>query len=83
MLKPYLVDEPCPDCGKEVQILSDGTSDCPECGHPEVLPCNICPRLTRTIDTCDWNEVTRCSEFPQHYLYNLTKAYTKENYDGL
>ena len=76
MTDAYLVDEPCPACGTEVPILSNGTSDCPECGHPEVLPCSICPRLTPTTDTCDWNEATRCSEFPQHYLYNLVKEHT-------
>ena len=78
MTEAYLVDEPCPDCGTEVPILSNGTSDCPECGHPEVLPCSICPRLTPTTDTCDWNETTRCSEFPQHYLYNLVKEHTND-----
>ena len=61
--KPYYIDEPCPDCGNEVQILSDGTSDCPDCGHPEVLPCSECPRLEEQI--CDWNKWTRCSEFPK------------------
>ena len=39
---------------------------------------NICPRLTPTTDTCDWNEVTRCSEFPQHYLYNLVKEQSND-----
>ena len=57
-----LIDEPCPDCGVEVQVLSDGTTDCPECGHPEVLPCCICARALN--NTCDWNAQTRCSEFP-------------------
>ena len=61
--KPYYIDEPCPDCGNEVQILSDASSDCPDCGHPEVLPCSECPRLEEQI--CDWNKWTRCSEFPK------------------
>ena len=79
MANAYLINEPCPDCGTEVQILSDGTSDCSECGHPEVLPCSICPRMTTDgfpsePSTCDWNEVTRCSEFPQHYMYNLVRG---------
>ena len=74
----YLVDEPCPDCGTEVQILSDGTSDCSECGHPEVLPCCICIRADN--NTCDWSIETRCIEFPQHYLYNLVNTYIKEVY---
>jgi len=74
----YLVDEPCPDCGVEVQVLSDGTSDCPECGHPEVLPCCVCVRAL--FSTCDWSIETRCSEFPQHYLYNLVNTYIKEVY---
>jgi len=56
------IAEPCPDCGNEVEILSDGSSDCPDCGHPEVLPCSECPRLENF--TCDWRERTRCSEFP-------------------
>ena len=73
-----MVDEPCPDCGTEVQILSDGTSDCSECGHPEVLPCCICIRADN--NTCDWSIETRCSEFPQHYLYNLVNTYIKEVY---
>jgi hypothetical protein len=73
-----MVDEPCPDCGIEVQILSDGTSDCPECGHPEVLPCCTCIRADN--NTCDWSIETRCSEFPQHYLYNLVNTYVKEVY---
>ena len=59
--------ELCPDCGTEALIKGNGTSDCPECGHPEVLPCSSCPRLTPTTDTCDWNEVSRCSEFPRVY----------------
>ena len=41
MTEAYLVDEPCPDCGVEVAVLTNGTSNCPECGHPEVLPCSI------------------------------------------
>ena len=73
-----MVDEPCPDCGIEVQVLSDGTSDCPECGHPEVLPCCTCVRADN--NTYDWSIETRCSEFPQHYLYNLVNTYIKEVY---
>ena len=73
-----MIDEPCPDCGVEVQVLSDGTSDCPECGHPEVLPCCTCVRADN--NTCDWSIETRCSEFPQHYLYNLVNTYIKEVY---
>jgi len=30
------VDEPCPDCGVEVPVLTNGTSDCPECGADAV-----------------------------------------------
>ena len=56
------ITEPCPDCGNEVEILSDGSSDCPDCGHLEVLPCSECPRLENF--TCDWRERIRCSEFP-------------------
>ena len=78
MTSTYLVVEPCPDCGTEVQVLSDVTSDCPECGHPEVLPCCTCVRADN--NTCDWSIETRCSEFPQHYLYNLVNTYIKEVY---
>ena len=60
--RQHPIDEPCPDCGNEVQILSDAYSDCPDCGHPEVLPCSQCPRLGEQI--WDWNKGTRCSEFP-------------------
>ena len=77
MTDAYLVDEPCPDCGVEVAVLTNGTSDCPECGHPEVLPCSICARADN--NTCDWSIETRCSEFPQHYLYNLVKEQIKWN----
>ena len=60
--KPFNVIEPCPDCGNEVDILSNGKSNCPDCGHKQVLPCADCPRLVNS--TCDWNTKTRCSEFP-------------------
>jgi len=60
--KPFTVIEPCPDCGCEVKILSHGKSNCTECGHKQMLPCADCPKLENF--TCDWNEKTRCSEFP-------------------
>ena len=61
--KPFNVIEPCPDCGHEVDILSNGKSNCPDCGHKQVLPCADCPRKENF--TCDWkNSKTRCSEFP-------------------
>ncbi len=58
-----MVDECCPMCGYEVEVRSDGKSNCTVCGHAEVLPCSICPRLENW--TCDWNYETQCSEFPQ------------------
>ena len=54
--------EVCPNCGMEVTIKTDGKSDCPECGHKEVLPCSMC-RLAEEFK-CDWNESTRCTAFP-------------------
>ena len=60
--KPFTVIEPCPDCGCEVEILSHGKSNCTECGHKQMLPYADCPKLENF--TCDWNEKTRCSEFP-------------------
>ena len=35
--------EPCPDCGNEIEAKQDGTSNCSECGHKNVLPCTACP----------------------------------------
>lgn len=58
-----MVDECCPMCGHEVEVRSDGKSNCSVCGHAEVLPCSICPRLENS--TCDWSYETRCSEFPK------------------
>ena len=60
------VDECCPMCAHEVKIKSDGKSNCSVCGHTEVLPCSICPRVDPAHEdiTCDWNHETRCSEFP-------------------
>ena len=60
--KPFIVNEVCPDCGHQVEILSHGKSNCTECNHKEMLPCADCPRAENF--TCDWNEKTRCSEFP-------------------
>jgi predicted RNA-binding Zn-ribbon protein involved in translation (DUF1610 family) len=54
--------EVCPNCAVEVTIKTDGKSDCPECGHKEVLPCSMC-RLAEEFK-CDWNESTRCTAFP-------------------
>jgi len=59
----YEVDECCPMCGYEVEVRSDGKSNCSVCGHAEVLPCSVCPRHEDM--TCDWNYETRCSEFPK------------------
>jgi hypothetical protein len=50
-------------CGYEVEVRSDGKSNCSVCGHAEVLPCSICPRNEDM--TCDWNYETQCSEFPK------------------
>ena len=62
-----MVDECCPMCGHEVEVRSDGKSSCSVCGHAEVLPCSICPRVDPAQGdiTCDWNHETRCSEFPK------------------
>lgn len=56
------VSECCPECNNEVDIMQNGKSNCPECGHKEVLPCSNCPLLV--IGKCDWNPETRCSAFP-------------------
>ena len=58
-----LCTECCPDCGDELEIKQDGSTDCPECGHPEVLPCSQCP--LNDLYLCDWNKETRCSAFPK------------------
>lgn len=64
--------EPCPDCGIEIEITCDGKSDCPACGHPNVLPCHECRVLNDYYDDdggsapgpCDWDEDTGCTPFP-------------------
>ena len=56
--------ECCPNCGDEVEIRQDGKSNCPECGHKNVLPCANCPILA-TFFVCDWDEKTHCSVFPK------------------
>lgn len=58
----YLTDENCPECGQDVKIKSDATSDCPECGRKEVFPCSQCPLLE--ISRCDWSN-QECSAFPK------------------
>lgn len=65
-LPVFDVIELCPMCGCETEVLSDGKSDCEHCGHKEVLPCSVCPRVNTANEdiTCDWNYETRCSEFP-------------------
>lgn len=55
--------EICPECGVEVSVQTNGKSDCPKCGHKEILPCSQCKLLDE--DKCDWNEETRCSAFPK------------------
>ncbi|HBZ37716.1 MAG TPA: hypothetical protein DEO59_04290 [Balneola sp.] len=63
-MTPALDTECCPDCGDEVEIRQDGKSNCPECGHKNVLPCANCPILA-TFFVCDWDEKTHCSVFPK------------------
>ena len=55
--------ETCPECGREIEITSDGDSDCYICGKKRILPCSICPLAELTI--CDWNEDNGCSPFPK------------------
>jgi len=62
------LDECCPGCACETEILSDGKSTCENCGWKEVLPCSWCPTKDpyhNEYETCDWNEVTRCKYFPK------------------
>jgi hypothetical protein len=56
--------EGCPECTCENEIKQDGTSDCEECGHKEVLPCSECPLNDLSL-LCDWDKETRCSPFPK------------------
>ena len=67
-IKPFTVEaEPCPNCGVEINILSNGKSNCSECGQKEILPCADCPRINNNLNTCDWNEKNHCSEFPRSF----------------
>ena len=58
-----LETELCPECGNEIEVRQDGKTDCPECGHKEVLPCALCPLNDESL--CDWNIDYRCSAFPK------------------
>jgi hypothetical protein len=55
--------ECCPNCASEVEIKCTGKSVCSECGHKDVLPCNICYEMNDYL--CDWNDQTRCTPFPK------------------
>lgn len=67
-------DEPCPECGVEVEISCDGKSPCPECGAKNVLPCSECRILNDYYDEddggsapgpCDWDKWFGCTPFPK------------------
>tara|TARA_Y100000592_G_scaffold69020_1_gene107290 strand:+ start:123 stop:566 length:444 start_codon:yes stop_codon:yes gene_type:complete len=70
------VTETCPECDHEVDIMQNGKSDCPKCGHKEVLPCSNCPLLV--MSKCDWNSETRCSAFPKKQEPKMYKVCVME-----
>lgn len=55
--------EICPECGYEIEVMQNGKSNCPHCGHKEVLPCALCP--LNDLSICNWDVETRCSAFPR------------------
>ena len=67
-----ITNEPCPECGSEVDITCDGKTDCPECGEKNILPCMECKLANdyynedggSAMGPCDWYEDTGCTPFP-------------------
>lgn len=66
------VSEGCPSCAEDIAIKSDGSSTCLLCGHEEVRPCSICPRLQE--GTCNFSQATGCSEFPETFGHMLEQV---------
>lgn len=52
--------EICPHCDNEVEIMAHEPTHCSECDKV-ILPCSTC----KVVDNCDWNEDTRCSQYPK------------------
>lgn len=59
-----ITTELCPNCDRETDIKSDGTSDCTNCGHNKILPCSQCPLADNA--SCDWGKSTGCTPFPKN-----------------
>ena len=55
--------ETCPECAVEITIKANGLSECPECGHKDILPCMECNRYN-DYELCDWNAKDGCTPFP-------------------
>ncbi len=56
--------EGCPHCDDEVEIPDNKPSECPNC-KKVILPCSACSIFdTVPSGICDWDEKTRCSEYP-------------------
>lgn len=66
------VEDSCPSCGNHIEIKSDGTTTCPECGVGGVLPCFACEGTAHNhqlegedgYNLCDYEEGRGCTPFP-------------------
>jgi len=53
--------ECCPGCACEIMVDGDGTTECPECGWKNVLPCTACCDANGM--QCDWDPITICTPY--------------------